>query len=281
MYDRRQMMRAGIVVILAAAWIGAAHAAADDPLARCIASALRDAHDRQRDVYRHPEQTLRFWGLKPGETVIEVQPGKGWWTDILAPYLAETGGRYIAASADLADPRVSQDERRGRTAFEHKYLGHPSVYGSVDVTAFGTATGALAPAGTADLVIVSRETHNWVRNNFIKKAFRDFFAVLKPGGVLGIEDHRAAAGADPAAGTGYIPESYVIAEAEAVGFKLAARSDINANPADTKNHPFGVWTLPPTRRSAPEGSPTDPGFDHSTYDRIGESDRMTLKFVKP
>lgn len=279
MFDRRQMIRAGVFVIQAATWAGAAHAETEDLLAACIASGSRDAHDRQRDVYRHPEQTLRFWGLTPGAAVIEVQPGRGWWTDILAPYLAKTHGRYIAA--DLSDPGVSQEERRAHAAFERKYVGHPSIYGSVEVVGFGTTTGPLAPVGSVDLVIVSRETHNWVQNGFIKKAFREFYTALKPGGVLGIEDHRAAKGADPAADSGYIPEAYVIAEAEAAGFKLAARSDLNANPADTKDHPFGVWTLPPTRRSAPKGSPSNPAFDHSKFDRIGESDRMTLKFVKP
>lgn len=146
---------------------------------------------------------------------------------------------------------------------------------------FGPTSGPLAPPDSADLVLVSRETHNWVRNAFIQKAFADFHSALKPGGVLAIEDHRAPDGADPARGDGYISEAYVVAQATQAGFRLGGRSEINANPRDIKDYPFGVWTLPPTRRSAPSGQPSNPNFDHSKYDAIGESDRMTLRFVKP
>ena len=130
-------------------------------------------------------------------------------------------------------------------------------------------------------MLISRETHNWVKPpGFMQKALGDFHAALKKGGSLAIEDHRAPDGADPAKGDGYISEAYVIGEAKQAGFALAARSDINANPKDTKDHPFGVWTLPPTRRSSPFGQPDNPAFDHAKYDAIGESDRMTLKFVR-
>ncbi|HLY78784.1 MAG TPA: methyltransferase, partial [Caulobacteraceae bacterium] len=250
-------------------------------LADVIANGPRAAADKARDVWRHPYDSLVFWGLKPGMTVIEVDPGSGWWTDILAPYLARTGGHYIAAVADLANPKVSDEAKKGRAAFEAKYLGDAKRYGDVKTVAFGSVSGPLAPAGTVDLVLVSRETHNWVKPpGFMQKALGDFHAALKPGGILAIEDHRAADGADPAKGDGYISEAYMIGEAKKGGFALAARSDINANPKDTKDHPFGVWTLPPTRRSSPFGQPDNPAFDHAKYDAIGESDRMTLRFVK-
>jgi predicted methyltransferase len=257
-------------------------AAPGDPaLEAAIASDLRPAADKARDVWRHPAASLAFWGLRPGMTVIDVSPGAGWWTDILAPYLAHTGGRYIAAVADLNDPATSDGARRGRAAFEAKYEGKPQVYGDVSSVGFGRHSGALAPPGTVDLVLVSREIHDWAQiDGFTEKAFGDFHAALKPAGVLAIEDHRAPPGADPKAANGYISEAYVIAAGRRTGFVLAARSDINANPRDTKDYPFGVWTLPPTRRSAPPGHPPDPAFDHTRYDAIGESDRMTLKLVR-
>ncbi len=289
MVDCRRVFLAASVgfglVLSAAPVIGAPAgqtATADDPALRgAIDSPLRSAAERARDVYRHPFQSLRFWGLKPGDTVIDVQPGGGWWTDILAPYLARTGGRYIAAGADLENPATGAGARKGRSAFEARYQGNPALYGNVAVVGFGVKSGPLAAPATVDLVLVSRETHNWVEGDFIAKAFADIYAALKPGGILAIEDHRAPDWADPMKGNGYLPEAYVIAQAKKAGFVLAARSEINANPRDTKDHPFGVWTLPPTRQSAPSGQPDNPVFDHSKYDAIGESDRMTLKFIKP
>jgi predicted methyltransferase len=271
----------GLALVSLAASPGAASARADLILDEAIASDSRPPADKARDVFRHPEASLRFWGLKPGESVIEVEPGGGWWTNILAPYLAQTKGQYIAASADLDDTAVTEGERKGRATFEAKYGGNPALYGAVHVVGFGAKSGPLAPPASIDLVLVSRETHNWVGDGFICKAFADFYAALKPGGVLAIEDHRARDGADPAKGDGYISEAYVIGEATRAGFKLAGRSEINANPKDTKDHPFGVWTLPPSRRSSPFGVAPDPTFDHTKYDAIGESDRMTLRFVKP
>jgi predicted methyltransferase len=259
-----------------------AWAAADAVLADVIANGPRSAEEKARDVWRHPEASLRFWGLKPGMTVIDVSPGAGWWTDILAAYLARTHGRYIAAVADLTDPKTGEGAKRGRAAFEAKYEADPKLYGSVTTVGFGAHSPPLALPGTVDLVLVSREIHDWAMiDGFTDKAFADFYATLKPGGVLAVEDHRAPDGADPKKGDGYISEAWIIGKARAAGFKLEARSEINANPKDTKDHPFGVWTLPPTRRSAPAGQPPNPNFDHAKYDAIGESDRMTLKFVKP
>jgi predicted methyltransferase len=280
--DRRSfVLGLGLAVPALMAATGTACATGDAVLAAVIAGDQRAAADKARDVYRHPEASLLFWGLKPGMTVIDVAPGSGWWTDILAPYLARTGGHYIAASADLADPKVSDGARKARAAFEAKYEGNPKLYGDVKVVGFGKVSGPLAPPGTVDLVLVSREIHDWAQvDGFTEKAFTDFHAALKPHGVLAIEDHRAVPGADPKKGDGYITEAYVIDKARGAGFALAARSGINDNPKDTKDYPFGVWTLPPTRRSAPPGQPANPNFDHARYDAIGESDRMTLKFVK-
>jgi len=177
--------------------------------------------------------------------------------------------------------RRALHRRDRRAAFESKYEADPKLYGNVSAVGFGQVSGPLAAPGTVDLVLVSREIHDWAMvDGFVQKAFGDFHAALKRGGVLAIEDHRAVDGADPKKGDGYISEAYVIGEAKKAGFVLAARSEINANPNDTKDHPFGVWTLPPTRRSAPAGQPPNPAFDHTKYDAIGESDRMTLKFVK-
>jgi predicted methyltransferase len=289
MVDRRQILFAaslglaavcGTVPAFSAPTEQAAAMPVDPVLRTAIDSPLRDGTLRARDSARHPLESLEFWGLKPGMTVIDVQPGAGWWTDILAPYLARTGGHYIAAGADLDNPALSAGARKGRAAFEAKYEGKPDIYGDVKVVGFGLKSGPLGAPGSADLVLVSRETHNWVEGDFIAKAFADIRAVLKPGGIMAIEDHRARPGADPMKGDGYLPEAYVIEQAKKAGFVLAARSEINANPRDTKDHPFGVWTLPPTRQSAPSGQPDNPAFDHSKYDAIGESDRMTLKFVK-
>jgi predicted methyltransferase len=270
-----------LAALLAAPAAGALAAARIDPLLQtAIDNPRRPAADRARDAFRHPGASLTFWGLKRGDTVIDIGPGAGWWTDIIAPYLAATGGHYIAGLPDLGDPALSQAARKSRAGFEAKYADH-TAYGDLTSASFGKLSGPLAPPNSVDLVLVSREVHDWAQvDGYVQKAFGDFHAALKPGGVLAIEDHRAADGADPKKADGYLPEAFVIGEAAKAGFKLAGRSEINANPKDTKDYPFGVWTLPPTRRSAPVGQPADPAFDHTRYDAIGESDRMTLKFVK-
>ncbi|HEY2710175.1 MAG TPA: methyltransferase [Caulobacteraceae bacterium] len=279
-YDRRVLLAAMGAAPLALTALPAL-AAGDAVLADVISNGPRAAADKARDVWRHPEASLEFWGLKPGETVIDVAPGSGWWTDILAPYLARTHGRYIAASADLDNPKTSDGAKKGRAAFEAKYEGNKALYGDVSVVGLSATSGALAPPATVDLVLVSREIHDWAQvDGYVQKCFADFHAALKPHGVLAVEDHRAPEGADPKKANGYLSEGYVIGEAKKAGFRLAARSEINANPKDTKDYPFGVWTLPPTRRSAPAGQPPNPAFDHAKYDAIGESDRMTLRFVK-
>jgi predicted methyltransferase len=284
MIRRREVLAgAGLALPLAGALPALAQLplAPDQVLEDVIEHGPRSAEETARDGWRHPYASLIFWGLRPGMTVIDVQPGTGWWTDILAPYLARTGGRYIAAMSDLADPKTGDGARRARAAFEARYEGDPKLYGQVTVVNFGPRSGPLAPPGTVDLVLVSREIHDWAQvPGYVQKAFGDIRAALKPGGIFAVEDHRAAPGADPLKGDGYLPEAYVIGEAGKAGFTLAARSEINANAKDDRDHPFGVWTLPPTRRSAPAGQPPNPAFDHARYDAIGESDRMTLRFVK-
>ncbi|WP_245863744.1 class I SAM-dependent methyltransferase [Caulobacter mirabilis] len=254
-------------------------AAPSDALADAVAGAWRSPEAKARDAWRHPVETLTFFGLKPGMTVVEFWPGAGWYTDILAPFLAQTKGRLYAANLQPADPASIQIV----DAYKAKLAASPKIYGDVAVTAFGPTSGEVAPAGSADMVLFLRNLHNWMAAGIVDKAFRDAFAALKPGGVLGIEEHRAAPGGvqDVVSENGYVQQAYAIQLAKEAGFVLAEASEINANPKDTKDHPFGVWTLPPTRLSSERGEPPKPGFDHAKYDAIGESDRMTLKLVKP
>jgi predicted methyltransferase len=247
-----------------------------------VAGAWRTPADKARDAWRHPVESLRFWGLKPGMTVVEFWPGAGWYTDILAPYLASTGGRLIAAALEETDP-ANAAAREIVAAYRAKLAANPKLYGKVEISAFGPHSGPVAPAGSADLALFLRNLHDWMAAGVAEKAFHDAFAALKPGGLLGVEEHRAdpAAIPDPLATSGYVPQAYVVKLATEAGFQLQAASEINANPKDSRDHPFGVWTLPPVRRSSPIGQPPNPKFDHTKYDAIGESDRMTLRFVKP
>ena len=242
--------------------------AADAALTATVASSNRPAGDKARDGARHPAASLEFWGLKPGQTVIEVAPGGGYWSEILAPYAKATGGHYIAATG--------KPDARLPAKFADK-----AVYGDIAYTVFSNDSGPMEPAGSVDLVLTARNIHDWLWTpGMAEKFMRDAFAVLKKGGILAVEDHRA----DPRpqkgdARDGYVATATIVKLATDAGFKLEAKSEINANPKDTKDHPFGVWTLPPVRRSADKGN--DPKFDHAKYDAIGESDRMTLRFVKP
>ncbi len=253
----------------------------DAALAAAVAGPQRAAANRARDGVRKPVEALTFWGLQPGDVVIDLQPGGGYWTEILAPYAKATGGRYVAGLADLDNPKLSESARTGRANFLAKYAD-ASVWGKVEATNFGGVSGALAPAGSVDLILTAREIHNWIPGGYLDKAMADIAAALKPGGVLAVEDHRAdPRPMRPDASDGYVNEQAVIAAAEKAGLKLDARSELYANPKDSKDHPFGVWTLPPTRASAPSGQPENPAFNHAKYDAIGESDRMTLRFRKP
>ena len=205
-------------------------------------------------------KSLTFWGLKPGMTIVEIDPGvRGWWTEILAPYAHATGGAYIAALPDRAGTGAGESLEAAREAFA-RGVADTAIFGDVKAYEFGPQHPDAIPASSADFVLVARAFHNWAREGDATGVYlRAFFRMLKPGGILAVEQHRAPEGADPRAGTGYVPESYVIDAAREAGFTLDAKSEINANPRDTKNYPFGVWTLPPTRRSAPRPA-AEPGF---------------------
>jgi predicted methyltransferase len=271
-------------IVGCAAGSAAEPAAKPDPaLVQVVDGDWRTAAEKARDKYRHPVECLTFWGLKPGMTVLEVQPGGGWWTNILAPYAKRTGGKLYVTGADLANPDLSEGSRKGRASFAARWAADPQLYGTVEFVNWGPKSAPL-PANTFDFILTARSVHNWMSTpGWVDKVFKDFHGALKPGGILALEEHRANPGPqDPKAESGYVTEAYVIDAAERAGFKLAARSELNANPKDTKDYPFGVWTLPPTLTSVPEGSDKaeDPNFDHSKYVAIGESDRMVLKFVK-
>jgi len=272
---------ASAAAVAVALTISAPVQAADAKLQAAVAGAQRAPEHKARDAARHPVETLTFWGVKPKQTVIEVSPGSGYWTEILAPYAKATGGTYIATSADLANPNISEGAKTARANFEKKYAD-TAKFGEVKIAGFGPVSGPLGAPGSADMVITARNIHNWAPNPaFLEKAMKDFHAVLKPGGVLAVEEHRSdPKPSAPNWSTGYMTEAEVIAAAEKAGFKLAAKSEVNANPKDTKDHPFGVWTLPPSRWTTAGGRGSDPNFDRTKYDAIGESDRMTLRFVK-
>jgi predicted methyltransferase len=278
-------MKKFLMMTIAAGVLTAASAFAtsgDAALKQAVAGEWRSADDKARDVERQPVDSLMFWGLKPGASILEVQPGGGWWTRILAPYAALTGGRYTATAADLNNPQLSDAARKGRADFAARYADE-KVYGKVELVNWG-ATAAPLPANSYDFILLSRVIHGWMRTEgALERNLASVAGSLKPGGVLAVEQHRGNPGPqDPKAESGYVTEAFVIEAAKKAGLRLAGRSEVNANAKDTKDHPFGVWTLPPTRITVPYGSgkAPDPTFDRSKYDAIGESDRMTLRFVK-
>jgi len=237
-----------------------------------IAGGHREAANTARDHYRHPFKTLSFFGVTPGMTVVEILPGRGWYTEILAPYL-KAPGRYYAASwdKDSKNPAV----RRWLARYHKKLSARPDLYGRVVVTELSRTKTRIAPPGAADMVLTFRNVHNWMRFGYEATVFRAMYDALKPGGVLGVVEHRGNPDVwqDPQAASGYVNQETVIDLARDAGFRLAAKSEVNANPKDTKDHPKGVWTLPPSLRLKDQ--------DRNKYLAIGESDRMTLKFVKP
>ena len=238
-------------------------------LARYAVGTHRPEKHVARNQYRHPVETLSFFGIEPDMTVVEISPGgAGWYTEILAPFLQDQG-RYIAASYD--PDSASDYYRRNSARYLEKLAAHPDVYGKVEVAVF-EPPAKLEPVkpGTADLVVTFRNTHNWLRRDQAQDAYKAFYRMLKPGGTLGVVQHRAPAGTDPDPQEGYVTEARVIELAENAGFSLVARSEVNANPRDTADHPEGVWTLPPGLRLG--------DTDREKYLAIGESDRMTLRF---
>jgi predicted methyltransferase len=267
----------------------AANAPADIALKAAIADSARRPENALRDVYRHPYETLIFWGVKPGLTVLEISPGGGYWTEILAPYAKATGSHYAATQPDLSGPNVSEQARKGSQEFQGRFAAQDK-FGVIRWVAWGENSGPLGPPASADIVITARNIHDWMWTaGRLDKALSDFYAVLKRGGILAVEEHRADPRPQvPDTHDGYVNTSYVIAAVEKAGFKLDASSEINANPKDTKDYPFGVWTLPPTdAKTTPSfllpwpGRPSDASVDTAKFQAIGESDRMTLRFRKP
>jgi predicted methyltransferase len=250
-----------------------AHAAGDDLLRAVIAGAHRSEANRARDEARHPFETLRFLGLQPEFTVLEVAPGAGWYTEILAPYLLQRG-QYIPAAYAHDDPQAYRRELR--VSLEAKLAHRPELYGRVQVGTF-SPQGDLINAGrrgSVDMVLTFRNVHNWIETDTLDTSLKAFARVLKPGGILGVEEHRAPPGTslERIKATGYVTEALLVERARAAGFELAERSEVNANPRDSKDHPNGVWSLPPTLRGV--------DVDRARFIAIGESDRFTHRYVK-
>ncbi len=254
--------------IVAISPMPSARAAHDDSgtqpaLAAAIAGPQRSEANRARDKYRHPLETLTFFGIKPEMTVVEISPGAGWYTEILAPLLKDHGKLYEAVGGGA-----------GAKTFEDKLKADPAVYSQVIVTTLKPpAETDIAPAGAADMVLTFRNVHDWLAHGNTEDYFKAFYRALKPGGILGVTDHRAdpSQPQDPIAKNGYMRQDYMVWLAEQAGFKLMGASEINANPKDLRDHP--VWYLPPTLRQGEK--------DRAKYLAIGESDRMTLTFIKP
>ena len=257
----------------------AAHAATLDEI---LAGSQRDPANVARDVYRHPKQTLEFFGVKPKSTVVEVWPGGGWYAEILGPYLRDHGVYYAAGFVTTAKdaPEYQLTAQRG---LADKLAGNP-LYDHVVLTELGfPGRTVMAPPGRVDVLLTFRNVHNWVAGGYPQEMFDAFSRTLKPGGVLGVVEHRAKPGTsvDVMKTTGYMTEEYVIGLAKKAGFTLEGKSEVNANPNDTTDHPKGVWSLPPNFRVCQpmeEGAQKDACM--AQYRSIGESDRMTLKFRK-
>jgi len=245
--------------------------AQDARLKEIVAGDHRSEENKARDKYRNPIETLTFFGIRPDMTVVEIYPGRGWYTEILAPYLKRSGTLYAAEHP--GDPSY-EAVQRSLEAFDQKVKAAPELYGGVKRTKL-TKDGDIAPPNSADLVVTFRNVHSWMGSGSENEAFASMFRALKPGGVLGLVQHRGDPNVkqDPKAGAGYVNEDHVIELAKKAGFELVKKSEVNANPKDTKDYPKGVWTLPPSLRLGDE--------DREKYLAIGESDRMTLKFVKP
>jgi predicted methyltransferase len=269
------MKRLILAAMLAAGMAGAAHAddaPADAALKAAIASTERTPANVARDGARHPYETLSFFGIKPTMTVVELSPGGGWYTEILAPYLREKG-KLIAAGESPTSAR--EGARKYAATLTKKLESKPALFDKVQRGVFEVPTAYdFAKPGSVDLVLTFRNLHNWTESgdDKVREIFKKVHESLKPGGVFGVVDHRAAAGKATDGSNGYLQEAYVIKMVESAGFKLAAKSEVNANPKDTADHKNGVWALPPVLANK--------DVDRAKYLAIGESDRMTLKFVK-
>lgn len=249
------------------------HAADIADIEQAVAAASRSEANVVRDNYRHPAETLAFFGIKKDMQVLEILPGRGWYTEILAPLLRDSGQLTVAS---FGAEHPSDYLRKLHGDLVEMFDAQPDVYGKVKLALFkeGTYLQGVTDA-SQDMVLTFRSTHNWIRRGQVtEEVYRAFYRVLKKGGVLGVVQHRAAAGSDSleTANKGYVTEKYLIQMLEDIGFELVGKSEINANPLDTRDHPEGVWSLPPSLRG------NDGNEDK--YRAIGESDRMTLRFVK-
>ncbi len=239
----------------------------DGKIKWALAGAQRSDKEKARDVYRHPLETLEFFGLKDDMTVVELWPGGGWYTEILAPVLHDKGKLVVT---------TFNPNSENAKEYAAKLASADAIYGKVQQQLLNPPDNlALGPDGSADMVVTFRNYHNWVRDKMADKVVMAAFKVLKPGGVFGIEEHRANAGdtKNKPSESGYVEEAFIIEAVQMVGFKLDKKSEINANAKDTKDYDKGVWALPPVYRNGDK--------DHAKYEAIGESDRMTLRFVKP
>jgi len=262
------MFRPAVIALMGLAVAAAPALAA--PFDAAIAGAHRSDANKARDKYRHPAETLAFFKVQPNMTVVEISPAGGWYTEIIAPALKDKG-QYIGAHNN---PAASAGAAAGANKFADMLAAKPEVYGNAKVSAFGKGSYDIAPAGTADRVVSFRNVHNWHMAGFAPEAFKAFYAALKPGGMLGIVEHRLPEDKpdELMKSSGYMKVSYIKKLAEDAGFTFIGTSEINANPKDTKDYPKGVWTLPPNYA---EGD-----TEKAKYAAIGESDRMTLRFMK-
>jgi predicted methyltransferase len=264
-----------LILMVTAAASALAADSATDTLAAAIASPTRTPRFVTRDVYRHPLETLRFFRLRADQTVVEIWPGGGWYMEILAPFLRDKG-QYYAAIAAPGAPGASQEDKDDAMRLRKRIADDPGRFGKVIVSEFRPPQlMEICPPGTADVVLTFRNVHNWIEAGNQQAQFDAFFKALKPGGVLGVVEHRAKPGTslEEMRKSGYVDEAYVKKLATTAGFRFDAESPVNNNPKDTKDYPEGVWTLPPSLALRDK--------DRAKYLAIGESDRMTLRFVKP
>ena len=241
---------------------------------RAMTGGHRAEANKARDKYRHPKETLLFFGLDPAMTVVEITPGRGWYTEILAPVLKEKGEYYAAVGA--ITEKSPDFAKQNDSYYRGMLAAAPDLFGKTQFSVMAPPDIQVAPAGSADLVLTFRNVHNWAKAGTADAMFKAFFTALKPGGALGVVEHRAKPGTpfQQQIDSGYMTEAYVVEAAQKAGFRVDNKSEINANPRDTKDYPGGVWTLPPNLRNVAEA-------DKPKFLAIGESDRMTLKFVKP
>jgi predicted methyltransferase len=274
MYVKHRLAAAMVAcaILVAACTAATSRETTAEELTSILGGDQRSTENRARDVYRHPKETLLFFGIRPEMKVLEVWPEPGWYTEIIAPLVREKGKYYAGVIPE--DPNSKYISRR-LEEYRARLAAHPDLYDRVAVVTFPNDGSDAVPPGTLDMVLTFRNIHNWMARGDAAQAFATMYRALKPGGVLGVVEHRGKPEVpqDPKAKSGYVGEDYAIKLIESQGFRLVAKSEINDNPKDTKDYEQGVWTLPPTYRLGDK--------DREKYAAIGESDRFTLRFVKP